>query len=335
MSDVAAPTSPGGAPSTPAPAPSSGSPSTGSSTSTQSRSTPASASPTGQPAKPSLREQAAPKPGESKGPTGETEAQKEVRRQKYKFKVDGQEVEHEWDENEVRTRLQKSLAAEKRMQEAREKMKKWEAATSYLKERPDEALKELAGLDIRKWAEEDLARRYEEALLPEHEREKRDLQRKIEGYEREKKAAEEKVRAQKQKEHFDQVHKETETEFLQALGDLGYEPEVNKALLPIMADLADANLDFGIELSPQQLAAETRKRAGAITQNVVRGMKGQGLLEFLGDSVVREVLRAKLDAHKLAPSEPAAPPPEPVVSNDRPARMTPTEFRKRHILGLK
>lgn len=69
-----------------------------------------------------------------------------AQKRKFKFEVDGQAQEYEFDDNEVHARLQKALAADKRLKEANEIKSKSESVLNKLKSKPWDALKE-AGMD--------------------------------------------------------------------------------------------------------------------------------------------------------------------------------------------
>jgi len=69
-----------------------------------------------------------------------------AQKRKFKFEVDGQAQEYEFDDNEIHTRLQKALAADKRLKEANELKSKSESVLNKIKSKPWDALKE-AGMD--------------------------------------------------------------------------------------------------------------------------------------------------------------------------------------------
>lgn len=69
-----------------------------------------------------------------------------AQKRKFKFEVDGQAQEYEFDDNEIHTRLQKALAADKRLKEANELKSKSESVLNKIKSKPWDALRE-AGMD--------------------------------------------------------------------------------------------------------------------------------------------------------------------------------------------
>jgi len=249
---------------------------------------------------------------------GETKAEKaervEAERRKYKFKVDGAEIEEELSDTDVHVRLQKALAAEKRFKEASDQRKSIEQALKTIKSDPAKALKELAGIDLDEWAEQRLTERYQEALMPE----------------------EQKAATQRQQyEAFEQqVYEQTQAEFIKAVDILGYDKEFSRTVvLPIMAEIAESALDYGVELTPQQLAHEANKRLETIHKRQVSTMSGEQLLSYLGDDVVRQIIKTKLSATKSAPTAPVPAPParEPRPSENKPKTMA--DFRMKNLYG--
>lgn len=231
-----------------------------------------------------------------------TEARKEAERRKYKLKIDGQEREEDLSDDEVSVRLQKALGAEKRMQEAAEYRKKFQAASEAIRSDPFAALKEAYGIDIEKLAEERLAQKYQEQLLPENERKELEYKRQIEARDAQLKAIRDAEESKHQEAFNAKVLQETEAGFLTALQTSGL-PQ-NYETLRMMAEVAKFNLEHGLELTPAQIAAEVQSKASQTTQHVLKGLKGESLVKFLGPDVVKEVLR--LSVEKIRPKAKAA-----------------------------
>ena len=268
-----------------------------------------------------------------KAPAAPTPAQK----RRYALKVDGQEIEEELSDDEIRVRLQKAHAVDKRFAEVANQRKQIEAALNQLKTDPAKALKEIAGLDLDEWAEKRILERYQEAMLPEAEREKAEMQRKLAEYERQ--FEEQKTTAERQKAeaYEQQVFEQTEKEFISAVEQLGYDKGFSRTVLvPMMAEIAEAALDYGVELTPSQMAGEANKRLETIHRRQVQGLRGEALLRYLGDDVVTEAIRAKLAATKGAvPTAPTPPPPARKPSTEAPRKpMTPAEWRMKHLYGM-
>jgi hypothetical protein len=87
------------------------------------------------------------------GPAPLAKAPTAAEKRKYQLKVDGQDIEEELSDDDIRVRLQKAHAVDKRFAEVANQRKQIEAALSQLKNDPAKALKEIAGLDLDEWAE--------------------------------------------------------------------------------------------------------------------------------------------------------------------------------------
>jgi len=270
------------------------------------------------------------KPAAPKVPTA-------AEKRRYALKVDGQDIEEELSDDEIRVRLQKAHAVDKRFAEVANQRKQIEAALSQLKNDPAKALKEIAGLDLDEWAEKRILERYQEAMLPEAEREKAEMQKKLADYERQFEEQKTAAETAKQQAYEQQVFEKTEQEFIQAVETLGYDKGFSRTVLvPMMAEIAESALDYGVELTPSQMAAEANKRLETIHRRQVQGLKGEQLLRYLGDDVVTEAIRAKLAATRGPSAAPSTPPPparKPVTEAPR-KPMTPQEWRMKHLYGM-
>ena len=270
---------------------------------------------------------------EAAAPKAPTQAEK----RKYSLKVDGQDIEEELSDDDIRVRLQKAHAVDKRFAEVANQRKQIEAALSQLKNDPAKALKEIAGLDLDEWAEKRILERYQEAMMPEAEREKAEMQRKLADYERQFEEQKTSAESAKQQAYEQQVFEKTEQDFIQAVETLGYDKGFSRTVLvPMMAEIAESALDYGVELTPSQMASEANKRLETIHRRQVQGLKGEQLLKYLGDDVVTEAIRAKLAATRGSAAAPSTPPPaarKPVTDAPR-KPMTPAEWRNKHLYGM-
>lgn len=270
------------------------------------------------------------------GATDEAPEPPKPERKKFTFKVDGKEIAEELSEHEIQTRLQKALAVEKRFQDVANQRKQIEAALAQIKENPAKALKELAGLDLDEWAEKRLIERYNDSLMSDEEREKITLQKKLAAYEKqeaEQKTAQERA---KQEAYEKQIFEQTERDFMAALDKLGYDKGFSKTtLLPMLADVAETALEYGVDLTPDQMAAEVNRRLEQVHRRQVGSLRGESLLKYLGDEAVNEIIKAKLAATKIRPNAAApipAPAREPKPPTSKP--MTPAEFRNKHLFDV-
>ena len=273
---------------------------------------------------------ATPKDAAPKAPTA-------AEKRKYQLKVDGQDIEEELSDDDIRVRLQKAHAVDKRFAEVASQRKAIEEALKTIKTDPAKALKEIAGLDLDEWAEKRILERYQEAMMPEAEREKAEMQRKLADYERQFEEQKTAAETARQQAYEQQVFEKTEQEFISAVEQLGYDKGFSRTVLvPMMAEIAESALDYGVELTPSQMASEANKRLETIHRRQVQGLKGEQLLRYLGDDVVTEAIRAKLSATRGTAAAPSTPPPparKPVTEAPR-KPMTPQEWRMKHLYGM-
>lgn len=239
---------------------------------------------------------------------GETPAQAEARR-KYKLKVDGAEQELELNDSEISVRLQKAIAAEKRMAQAAEIQKSFRQFSEMFPTDPSGAAKLIApDLNLEEYYEKKLIEKFQA-----EERQKQDpaayereqLKKQLEEYRTKEQKAKEAADAKAQAEHDAKVGKEMEKEFMDALEESGLPKD--RRYLRMLAEVADVNLEHGIELTPKQMAAEVNSQLREQHQHVVRGMKGESLIKHLGADVVKEVLKYSVDQHRAKQSVVTAP----------------------------
>lgn len=229
------------------------------------------------------------------------EARREAERRKYKLKVDGQELEEELSDDEISVRLQKAVAAEKRMQESAELKKQMRALLEAIKSDPFEALKDpVFGLDLKKMAEDRLIQEYQESQLTAEQKAVLEEQRKREEIERKLKDYEERERQVAQQKLEEQLLAETEREFAEALASEAVPKD--RYTMAMMAEEAAAALDSGYELTPKQLAAAVNERISTMTRHALTGLKGEQLARRLGDDVVKEIVRYSVEKVRGKPA---------------------------------
>lgn len=241
----------------------------------------------------------------------QTEARKEAERRRYRLKVDGQEREEDLSDDEVAVRLQKGLAAEKRMAEAAKVRKEAEALREAIRSGKLDALSEDERKTLRKTIEDQIIAEFQEQQLPETERKVLEAQRKAEEYEKKLKSYEEAQERQAQEQLERQVFEQTEKEFAEALEAEGVLK--TRHTLYMMAEIASMNLDQGIELSPKQMAAEVNRRLAETNRHVLTSLKGDQLERYLGEAVVKEILRHSIEKHRKGQTQPPAESPKPTA----------------------
>lgn len=217
---------------------------------------------------------------------------KEIERRKYKLKIDGQEIEQELTDDEIAIRLQKGHAADKRMQEAAEVRKQVAALIEHIQKDPFGALKEGLGIDALKLAQERLAQQYEEAQLPEHVRTQRKLERELETERARLKAIEDERSAAESQQLEQRQYQDLYQKFDSALQKVSV--PVDQNTLRMMAQTMKDAAAEGLDLTPEQLAAEVDAQVSGWTVSVLKGLEGDALCKRLGDDVVNKILRFKV-----------------------------------------
>jgi hypothetical protein len=235
------------------------------------------------------------------------EAKAAEAKRKYKLKVDGQEQELELEDAEVSVRLQKSMAAEKRMQEAAEVRKQFQQLKELAKSDPAALMRELAGVDPMEWAKQQVEQQWKLEVMPEHERKVYELEQQLKSYQTQEQRRQQVAEQQRAQQAQSAMEQQLEKDFQRAFEVSGLEwtPDNLELFGKIVLDAHD----FGLELTPEQLAAEAKTQLHSREkkyEDAARGkfsaLKGPELLDYLGEATVREVLRAQL---VQAPSLPA------------------------------
>jgi hypothetical protein len=211
-------------------------------------------------------------------------------------------------DEEVVKQLQLADAAQRRMQEAAEQRKKVSSLFEMLKKDPLTALKDPSiGVDVRKLVEDQILREYEESQLDEPTRKTKQLERDLQAREAQIKEYEQRQQQQAQMQLEERVFQETQQQFVEALKSESI-PQTRESLY-MMAEIAQLNLENGIELSPAQLAAEVKDRMGGIHTHMIKGLEGDKLVAYLGEDVVTKVLKYAVDRVKSQQNQQAFQPP--------------------------
>jgi hypothetical protein len=263
-------------------------------------------------------------------------APKPPEKRKYKLKIDGQEREEAYSDEEVAVRLQKSLAAEKRMQEAAEVRKKWAQLQEIAKQDPATLFRELVGADPMKWAEQQVAEKWKLEVMPEQERKVYELEQQLKQYQQREQMTQKQKQAEFAKQQEAALEAQLEKDFQAAFqaSELPYTPEN----LEVFGKIALDAHDLGMELTPAQMAAEAKRelsRRESETETKYKGkftgLKGKELLEYLSEPVVREVLRAAVEKYKPQTSESPVPTKSRTPEYEEPQKpkvYSPSDWRK-------
>ena len=241
-------------------------------------------------------------------PQGETKAERKAREIAYKVKGEQRKLNIDTlSDEDLATRLQFSDMGRQSMQEAAEVRKAFQAVVEAIKKDPFAALQDpVFGMNLDELAEERLVGKYRETQMTPEERERLELRREADKYKAQVQEFESAREKQARQTLEAQIQEETEAEVLEALKSVNL-PN-NEWTVAMMADLMLMKLDPELEfdLTPAQMAAEVKGRAKDMTGSIIKDLKGEQLVEFLGQDAVREVLKysvAKVRPNAAAPKQ--------------------------------
>lgn len=245
----------------------------------------------------------------------ETAAEKkaEAQRIKLKTKVDGKEAENEYTIEELTLLAQKGLGSDKRFNEAANIQKVFKEFKAALKDQGFAAFSDPAFSDLGDVKQLFIDHLYKEFQAEElqkadpREYELQQLRAKNEAYERRQKEAEEKQRAAAQAEADKKQWEVIRKDWVSALERSGLAE--NEVLVQSMAQIGKEFLERGMDLSPDVLVAELKNRLSAQNRMLFGGLKGQALVNGLGEEIVNEILQFKVaQVQKTREVEPIKPP---------------------------
>lgn len=231
--------------------------------------------------------------------SGETKAET-VQRLKLKTKINGREEEKEYTHEELALHIQKGQAAHEKFETAANTQKTFQNFIKAVKENPFEAFKDPAfgdlGANFKQLVIDHLAEEFKgEELKAKDPREFELNQLRTEKakWEAKQKAEVETRQAAAQKEADDRMWTETKKTWVSALEQGGFGE--NPALIRNMAEIGQEFLDAGIDLDPKLLVAELKNRISGQQKMVYSGLKGEQLVNALGEDVVNELLTYKVE----------------------------------------
>ena len=221
---------------------------------------------------------------------------------KIKVKVDGNESEI--DEAELVARYQKSTSAEKKFQEASQKMKQTEAFMKQLKEDPISVLNNPAlGLDFRREAESYLEGILNDELMDPKDKKIRDSESELEKYRREDvqrredAAREQEIRRTEEFERLKTKHAEEYTrtfqEALEAEG-LPKSPQTVRR----MAQYMEQAIKQGVKVSAAEVAALVKDDYMQEHKSMLSSMPADRLAEILGQEAVDRLRQANVAKYR-------------------------------------
>lgn len=224
-------------------------------------------------------------------------------KKKYKIKVDKNEEEFEFDpsnDEEVIKHLQRSRASDKRFQEAAEVRKAAMEFIDQLRKNPRKVLSDPSiNVDIKKMAEEILNDQIADLEKTPEQREKEDMQRRLQEYEeRAKKLEEDKKLSDRQKLEFEQ-EKAIELDISAAL-DIGGIPKTPRTVAR-MAEMMMIALKEGIDLSAKDIAPLVKNNTMSEFKELVTALSDDQLEDFIGKEVIGRLRKRNIAKAKAAP----------------------------------
>ncbi len=269
---------------------------------------------------------------EGKAEASAQAAQKAEEVRKWKLKVNGQE--RELGESELLRRAQLGYSADEKFQQASEMRQMTEQFFDALKKNPLAVLThpEL-GINFREVAEGYLAKELQREMLPPEQRELEDL--------REFKRKQEEDAQTREQEQMTQTQ-QNEARQLQARAAKEYDTKITEVLqatnLPKtpytvkrVAELLKGALTKGYDLDVQTAVDMVNEGYNKDFKSLFGGLKGEPLVKFLGDDVLREIRQydlARIKAKLESPAAPAqaTPPSTPRTNTAEQPQMRPAEW---------
>ena len=222
----------------------------------------------------------------------------------HKLKVDGMELE--LSEEEVLKRAQMASSASKRFEDAAKLKKEVDTLKAKLKENPLAFLEDqslgLSEDQVRNAFENWYKEKYiDPSRLTPEQQEAAKLKKELESYKKQdetRKAEAEKVRVQKETEHWTQVWQQRIVEGM-AKADL---PKNELAVGLIAQQLRNA-AEAGIEIPIEAAAGLVKDRLSNISKHFMAQMDGDQLIKFVGEELVNKIRKADL-ARLQKPGQP-------------------------------
>lgn len=230
--------------------------------------------------------------------TGEGTAAKAAaaaaRKEKFQYKIDGEDVEEEIDLSDIeglKKRMQLSYAADKRMGEARTVKQKAMEIVKAFEEDPTNLFRKL-GPKGRQVAEQFLLEQINEEMLTPEQKKDRDDKSELQKLRDEKKKREEEDQNKQISAKEKEYASEYQTTIIGALEKCGL-PK-SPRLVADVARLMSKKLEHGIELDATDLAKLIREERGNDQKSIVKDMSGEQLIEYFGEDVAKKIRLADL-----------------------------------------
>lgn len=230
-------------------------------------------------------------------PAGEAKAAVQAMREKFSYKVDGEDVEEEIDlsnKEELTKRLRLSRAAEKRMSEAKDAKSKAFDIVKQFDENPESVLRRLPPGKAREIAEKILLEQLNDEMMSPEEKTARDREAKLKKYEEQEEKSRAEQEAAEKEQAMNKYRAQFETTIVEALKKSNL--PATPALVAEMARLQMKKLALGIELDADDLAAEVRKNKTSVLTALAKDATPEQLIALLGPDIANKIRKHDLAA---------------------------------------
>lgn len=229
-------------------------------------------------------------------PTKEEAPKRRV--EKFKFKIDGQEIEEDvdLDDKEALQRdLQLSRAAKKRMLEAQEDRRKAFEIVQAFEKDPANILRRL-GTKGREAAENFLLEQLEEERLSPEQKRMKELEERLNKYELSEKEQREQIEAQRMQAMEVKEAENYQKIIIESLKKSGL-PQTPDAAKK-MAYLLKKNLELGLDLTAEELAEEAKKEVTGYLGSLFGNADAETIIKAFGPEILKKIRAYDIEQFK-------------------------------------
>jgi hypothetical protein len=254
------------------------------------------------------------------------------------LKVNGKEIHVSTREEAVKL-MQKGINADQRQNEAFRMKQQVETFIHTLKTDPLKILNDPnLGLDMKKLAQEFLAKEIEKEMMTPEQRENLELREKIRQAEEDKKSSSEKEHQERMQKLVEHYNVELEKDIISTLQSSGL-PNTRGTVRRI-AYYMQKGLERGVELKASEVIDYVRKDIIQEHNELYGASDGDTLLKMFSEPVMKKLLEANLrkvkggDVAKIPTQQPKD---QNAVSSNQPEKMDKEEWRKKldaHVAAL-
>lgn len=219
----------------------------------------------------------------------EIAAENNTQPQKYKVKVDQQEMEVALDD--LIRNYQKGEAADKRLREAAMARKEAEEFIKLAKSDKKKLFQAL-GEDPQAFVEQFLSEYFEEQSLSPEQKELRDTKRRLEEYESITRQQEEARQAEQMEQLYSQYEQQYSNDIVAAIQSGGLPP--SEYVVKRVAEYMLAAVENGLDVTAQDVIPLVKEDIGMFTKSLYSEAPEDKLIELLGEDVAKKIVKQHL-----------------------------------------